>query len=474
MVGIRTARVSRPLRAGDVVQDEYGTALELVSPIGRGGQGEVWSIAGDRLAVKIIRGGRNNDRAMLRNRLAAVRRMDLSGIPVARPEAMLAGDHVGYAMELLADTTGIGGLAWVPRVDVEPVDDWHRRTGGLRRRLRLLALTAEALSRLHGRAIAYGDVSPANVLVSQGDREQVWLIDPDNLMVESSAADVLIGTPRYTAPELLQRRAGCSSLTDVFSFAVLAYQVLVLAHPFMGDEVYENPDLEEIAFTGELPWIDHSTDDKNRTKKALIREYVLTPGLRTLAKRTLEDGLHEPLNRPTMQEWADKLDQAALFTITCHQCRGTYFAFHSSCSWCGAGRLELVLCDLFGFVPPHPEVPELPGGETARLASVALTATGHVLVRARNALVCLDRGPGTLAAEPDDPVVSLRWGDSRVIVERCGRHEVWLDDPQGRRTEELRVGEPRPLPDTRWRVRFGGPREAHRLLRFRRQRGAVR
>lgn len=41
------------------------------------------------------------------------------------------------------------------------------RTGGLHRRLRLLAKLARTLAKLHGRGLAYGDLSPANIFVSK-------------------------------------------------------------------------------------------------------------------------------------------------------------------------------------------------------------------------------------------------------------------------------------------------------------------
>ena len=69
------------------------------------------------------------------------------------------------------------------------------------------------------------------------------------------------------------------SLTDAFSFAVLAFQILVLAHPLIGDAVYRDPGrLEPLAFRGDLPWIDHPTNDGNRSSQGLDRGLVLTKG----------------------------------------------------------------------------------------------------------------------------------------------------------------------------------------------------
>jgi hypothetical protein len=153
-----TVRNRRALKAGDTVYDELGEGHQVVELLGKGGQGQVWSLPGGKAAVKVLTAPREGDAAQLRQRLASVRRFDLSGVPIAAPLRMLGGDRVGYLMELLADMVGIGSLAMPPAG--QPPAAWFQGTGGLRRRLHLLTLAAEALHRLHTRALAYSDVSP--------------------------------------------------------------------------------------------------------------------------------------------------------------------------------------------------------------------------------------------------------------------------------------------------------------------------
>ena len=264
----RNRRARRRHRPGDVVHDDRGEALELHEELGGGAQGTVWSLTGEQAAAKILKPEAGVDADQLRVRLATVRRFDLSGIPIAHPLSVLIGDDVGYTMELLAGMTAIGSLAAVPN---DRVAEWFSATGGLGRRLRLLALAAEALDRLHARGLAYGDVSPGNVMVSERrEHDQVWLIDPDNLSVQARLSHGYY-TPGYGAPELVGGRVGQDSLTDAFAFAVLTFQILALVHPFLGDAIHRDPELEEPAFRGELPWIDHATDDRNRSSQGLPR-----------------------------------------------------------------------------------------------------------------------------------------------------------------------------------------------------------
>ncbi|OPG12607.1 hypothetical protein B1L11_13680 [Microbispora sp. GKU 823] len=456
----------RSHRPGDIVRDDRGEALELCEEIGSGGQGTVWSLKGGQAAVKFVESGAGDD---LRLRIAAVRRFDLSGVPIARPLSLLVGDDIGYTMELLAEMTGIGTLIAVPH---ERQAEWFHATGGLRRRLRLLARAAEALDRIHSKGLAYGDVSPGNVLVSaRSENDQVWLIDPDNLSVQARLPDAAYVTEDYAAPELLTGQAGPDSLTDVFAFAVLAFHTLALTHPFIGDMVDRDAGLEVDAFRGRLPWIDHQTDDRNRSSQGLSRQIALTKGLRRLAAQTFEEGLHRPERRPSMRDWHDKLDQAALLMIACPGCGGTYHAAMTGCPWCRReSRPPVLRCDLHGYLPAG-KAPEIPDeAETERLRSIILASGQPQTVRARTGLLCLDRGPSGIATDPGEPLVDLNWdGGRRVLIHRVGRHPVWMVNRRARSDVPLDPGDiwPLNLNDTAdWTVHFGPPAEPHRLLRI--------
>src|SRR5262249_30001173 len=142
---------------------------------------------------------------------------------------------------------------------------FYRDTGGLRRRLRLLARAAEILTRLHAVPVAYGDVSDANVFVSAGaEDEEVWLIDAANLRFVSSPG-AAVHTARFGSPEVVREESGNTTLSDAYAFALLAFLVLAQQHPFHGDYVEQggwadDVDREAQANRGELPWIDDPAD----------------------------------------------------------------------------------------------------------------------------------------------------------------------------------------------------------------------
>ena len=68
---------------------------------------------------------------------------------------------------------------------------------------------------------------------------EAWLIDADNVASQSRDGQQGVFTPDYGAPEILRGESGINTLTDSWSFAVMAYRVLTLIHPLKGDVVLE-------------------------------------------------------------------------------------------------------------------------------------------------------------------------------------------------------------------------------------------
>ena len=252
----------------------------------------MWLAAGGRTAVKIIGGLRGQEQARAAYaKLQRVRRLPLDGIRIAGVQALLAPPRVGYIMELAGEMFELSNLQDVP-VDFE--DDpgrWYLATGGFARRLRLIARLADSVARLHGRAIAYQDLSPGNVLVSSSaDYDEVRLIDVDNLTVRSTVAEPAVFTPGYGAPEVVSGASGANTLADAHALAVLIFQTLTTMHPFRGDLVMDGPPQlqEEQADCYLVPWIDHPEDRSNATNRGIApRQELLTARLWDLCQARL-------------------------------------------------------------------------------------------------------------------------------------------------------------------------------------------
>src|SRR5262245_52956280 len=96
-----------------VVRDEYGRAFPLVRRIGAGGQAEVWASEG-HIAVKLMHARTPKAARRLSKRIDVIRKLNLDGVPISRPQHMLAAPDVGYTLELLDDMIAIQRLASPP------------------------------------------------------------------------------------------------------------------------------------------------------------------------------------------------------------------------------------------------------------------------------------------------------------------------------------------------------------------------
>lgn len=336
------------LTAGTRLRSSDGLEHVLHRRIGAGGQGEVWLTEGKRRIVKVCYDSRHANEQ--RRQFAFVKSLPLEKLHVARPVGLLVPPMVGYVAEFLSEMVPMGTLL-MPARGV-PLPAWHRESGGLRRRLRLLAHAAEALSGLHEIGVSYGDLSDTNVMIS-ADRafSEAWLIDLDNVRHKTSLADGVF-TPHYAAPELERRTGSTSSLTDAWSFAVLACWVLTLGHPFIGDRVDEDAELEAAALAAELPWVGDSDDPSNPTTRGLPIDMVLSAGLRGLAKKTFgRTGRATPAARATVGEWATALHAAADRTITCQACDATFYDRSPICPWCDTARPSHGRVEFYAWVP---------------------------------------------------------------------------------------------------------------------------
>jgi serine/threonine protein kinase len=357
--------------------DEYGNLHYPADELARGGQGVVFRTRDVDLAIKqpLNASGNPDKNANLRDNFQHIRLLPLPPrIPISLPLANLR-DQPGYVMRLLNgmkpfssfDLNGLTKaelreqelpkwLAVIPDKDMVLRLFHYTNTGSTRRRLLALSKCASILARLHYTGLVYGDISQNNVFVGDGDSREVWLIDADNLRFEMIKGSKAVYTRRYGAPEIVQGLDISRPRTDCWAFAVMAFEMLALCHPFIGKKVLEPnndegawdaepvannapADLDEQAYAGYLPFIDDEDDDTNAADSGLPRKLVATPILRRLFQETFGVGRTQPHRRPSMAFWAIELARAFDQTLGCSECKMSYFADnHVKCPYCAAPR----------------------------------------------------------------------------------------------------------------------------------------
>ncbi|SIR51318.1 protein kinase [Pseudacidovorax sp. RU35E] len=415
-----TAPARSPGTRKQLAVDDRGGIYELKKRIAQGGQGIVCPTQDARYLVKVSRFAQGDPRAQdwLR-RIAAVQRMPIEEnlLPIAMPVALITQPRPGYVMELM---DGLGPMEDMLRQAQQQQEEGYIATGGLERRLRLLARLARVLAKLHGLGIAHGDLSPGNVFISNSiAHDQIWLIDCDNLTYAVRNSELQIYTPDYGAPEVFRGDRGISTYTDIWSFAVMAFQMLTLLHPFKsGQQVDQDSELEAAAFRGDIPWVDHDGDERNRALVGIPRDSVCTPALRALFRCCFQGGLIDPECRPGMAQWAEVLEAAVARVVRCEHVEagcGHAFVWSSAqqCPFCGHSPTDanpVVVMDHLVYV--HCALL----GEDARPED-QWTRTGHVQVIGASP-VPIRRSPPGAATYVDSQQFARVWiRDGSLIVE---------------------------------------------------------
>jgi hypothetical protein len=348
---------------------------------------------------------------------------------------------------------------------------WYLGAGGLRRRLLVLARSARALSQLHGKGYAYSDPSPVNIFISEDPAfTEIRFIDTDNLRISSSpGAGGGVYTPGFGAPELVQGKSGVTTLTDIHAFAVIAHQVLRLAHPFIGDLVNDGePELEEQAFAGGLPWIDDAGDDSNRAGFGVPRDWVLSEGLKRTYEATFGAGRLDPSKRPGAAEWADRLFDAADATVRCPKCKGDFYFNRSRCCWCDAERPAFATVQIRLWDPENGDGGGIVSRRTERgirpviMGHGALTSAGRLTVARRQAF-------GGMGPDAEEPVIEATLDGDRIHLRSLDGNAYRLASPTGQRDVQI-SDRPKHIKiaagEQSWSLHFGEPARRHRVLDF--------
>lgn len=393
------------------VTDELGRTYHLGELLGEGGQGSVWRVErSPKLIIKLLR--TSQEASSYLNKFRWVRRLNLRELCVAQPIAVLQPPHIGYVAHFLEGMQPISTLIHPPR-DAE-VTQWYIDTGGLRRRLRLLAHLGETLAELHALGVIYMDLSPQNAFISSPIHAlEAWLIDLDNLSHQVDLSQSIY-TYRYGAPEVVTGRMGCTSFSDAWSFAVLIWTTLTLGHPLLGDVIDDGePSLEERALQGEFPWVGHSEDQTNSSSRSIPQELVISKSLLDTARKTFEVDLTQPALRPGINEWVERLHAAADQTRICAECGSSAYANRPQCPWCDAPwQSSSAQVALRRWDPEYGLVKGL-----ARVISLYLTEEPlHLTLRTTQAR------SGSRGREPQ---VRLERRTRGVHVCPCPGHQVW-------------------------------------------------
>lgn len=236
---------------------------------------------------------------------------------------------------------------------------------------------SRAVRRMHAAGLAHSDLSYKNVLIDPCTGNAA-IIDIDGLVVPGKFPPDVIGTPDFIAPEVMgskhlpktdPNRKLPSIQTDRHALAVMTYMYLLYRHPLRGGKVHDlDPQKdEELSMGAKALFVEHPTDASNRPKLKQVKAthlpwadvtklpYSITgPYLKQLFDKAFIDGLHNPMQRPTADEWEQALIKTVDLMQPCQNpsCSQKWFVFDNStrptCPFCGtAYKGQLPVLNLY-------------------------------------------------------------------------------------------------------------------------------
>ena len=222
----------------DMVGRVLGGVYEVLRPLGSGGMGTVYlgrhRQQGHEVAIKVLPASSSSREASLRFRQEASTLEHLRHPNIVNMLDAGATEDAEYLVieyvrgRSLHDEIAAGPLAWERAVHIG-----HQ--------------IASALSVAHAAGVVHRDLKPANIMLTEqgGGRDHVKVLDfgiaklletcaealggPQGL----TAAGMVLGTPRYMAPEQCMGEP-IDGRADLYSLGVLLYEMVLGACPFVG------------------------------------------------------------------------------------------------------------------------------------------------------------------------------------------------------------------------------------------------
>jgi serine/threonine protein kinase len=347
--------------------DEYFEVHQITEKLGRGGQGAVYKTTDPDIAIKLVideKGETISNKEQIEKYSDRLRNLRFLPFPknaqISMPLAVLK-NNAGYVMQLANDMKPIGKLLsgssqiseipdWLKEMDESAAKQFmhYLETGGTKFRLNILYKLASLLSKLHANALIYGDISPNNIFYSD---DSIFLIDADNICLQTAKTRTIY-TPQYGAPEVIEGKTGITLQSDVWAFAVLAYEILSMNYPFSDTDESGNTVSWTKAQTNQ-----NSNNSNNYNYSELadngLQSLIFTEKLLKLFKQTLLQGRINPLSRPQMSKYAVELAKTADKILVCPNCKMSYFYDYeedvgkNQCPFCGTKRPEIMLLESY-------------------------------------------------------------------------------------------------------------------------------
>ncbi|MFI3326774.1 MAG: protein kinase [Clostridia bacterium] len=335
------------MKKGDIKVDLMGTTWVLIEKLGRGGQGTVWKVQHQKtkelFAYKEYRANTNNIKENIQELINIKEFHDENGAPlneVVLPISMVEceGESFGYIMEL---------------IDLQDFTTIKKARGAncpsYRSKCQIIKNFAKVFRILHTTyGMCYKDVNEGNILFDPKNGD-IRIIDNDNIGYSNKFT--IKGSNGYMAPEVILGD-NPDARSDVFSFAVFVYRLLVGGYPFEGPyteqyciqhDILPN-DARKVIYGTNALFVFHPSDKRNcleNSTDSIEQNQIkfwnnLPRSIKDMFIKTFVTNLSKDrrAERTTESEWENTFENIAKSLITCPHCGCETFSESPKCLSC--------------------------------------------------------------------------------------------------------------------------------------------
>lgn len=226
--------MSEECQNGNILFGRY----KILSHIGHGGMGSVYKVLDEKseeiLALKVLTPkttGMEKAVSRFKNEFSVLKSLEHENIVRAYEFHEEDGKSFSFSME------------YVEGEDLDSLIYGESSFISVEDSINILEQIAEGLSYAHKRDTIHRDLKPANILLSKNSSDsskyQVKIVDFGLAQGETEGNDMSkssnqVGTAYYMSPE--QHRGETITLhTDIYSFGILAFELLTRKKPFSGE-----------------------------------------------------------------------------------------------------------------------------------------------------------------------------------------------------------------------------------------------
>ncbi|MFQ5816673.1 MAG: tetratricopeptide repeat protein [Terriglobia bacterium] len=277
----------------------------VVAKLGEGGMGEVYratdtvlrrSVALKRLAPHLAGDEAHKQRLLREARsVSALNHPNIASLF----DVFEAGGETFLVMELVAGESLRARLA---------------RPLSLEDSLKIVRQCAEALAAAHRTGFLHRDIKPENILVDEEGRVKILdfglaqRLPLDDAETASTETGTLGGTPRYLAPEVLERREP-DAPADIFSLGIVFYEMLAGRHPFEAPSVASM--MARILTESPLPPSRYNSALPEGIDRIVAQMLARDPAQRYPSARDLLAALEQPERAPALPQARLRLTRRA-------------------------------------------------------------------------------------------------------------------------------------------------------------------